>query len=274
MSTTRHKRTVWLPRAASWATPASAASAWAAGSVGSCASTGSPSTISCRPRSSPPTARSWKHRPAITPILFLGPARRRRELRHRQLVPASRCTPSAPPSWPDRCSGRPRTPPTSCASTASSSPTHLTSSGTSSGSARSRRCRLSTRTSTSGRQSPWPAATPDPSKTASVPSVRSAEFGTPLVDLVGATLYVDHQSGLDDTVPHGWHYYWKATNLTCLSDEVIDIVAAHAYRATSPRSYAAMFHMGGAVAQAPQRCHGVSRSRRGPQHRHRRGVAP
>ena len=36
-------------------------------------------------------------------------------------------------------------------------------------------------------------------------------FGTPLVDLVGPTRYVDHQGGLDDTVPHGWHYYWKAT---------------------------------------------------------------
>ena len=78
------------------------------------------------------------------------------------------------------------------------------------------------------------------------------QFGTPLVDLVGPTLYVDHQSGLDDTVPHGWHYYWKATNLTGLSDAVIDIVAKHAYGATSPRSYAAMFHMGGAVARVPR----------------------
>ena len=78
------------------------------------------------------------------------------------------------------------------------------------------------------------------------------QFGTPLVDLVGPTLYVDHQSGLDDTVPHGWHYYWKATNLTGLSDEVIDAVAQHAYRAGSPRSYAAMFHMGGAVARVPR----------------------
>lgn len=77
------------------------------------------------------------------------------------------------------------------------------------------------------------------------------EYGTPLVDLVGPTRYVDHQSGLDDTVPHGWHYYWKATDLTALSDEVIDIVAEHAYRANSPRSYAAMFHLGGAVARVP-----------------------
>ena len=77
------------------------------------------------------------------------------------------------------------------------------------------------------------------------------QFGTPLVDLVGPTLYVDHQRGIDDTVPHGWHYYWKATNLADLSDAVIDAVAAHAYAARSPRSYAAMFHMGGAVARVP-----------------------
>jgi FAD/FMN-containing dehydrogenase len=76
------------------------------------------------------------------------------------------------------------------------------------------------------------------------------QFGTPLVDLVGPTQYVDHQSSLDDTVLHGWHYYWKATNLAALPDEVIDVIAEHAYDATSPRSYAAMFHLGGAVARA------------------------
>jgi FAD/FMN-containing dehydrogenase len=78
------------------------------------------------------------------------------------------------------------------------------------------------------------------------------QFGTPLVDLIGPTRYVDHQASLDDTVPHGWHYYWKATNLTALSDDVIGIVSEHAYAATSPRSYAAMFHMGGAVARTPR----------------------
>jgi FAD/FMN-containing dehydrogenase len=76
------------------------------------------------------------------------------------------------------------------------------------------------------------------------------QHGTPLVDLVGPTLYVDHQRAIDDTVPHGWHYYWKGTNLAALSDAVIDIVAEHAYGATSPRSYAAIFHIGGAVARA------------------------
>jgi FAD/FMN-containing dehydrogenase len=78
------------------------------------------------------------------------------------------------------------------------------------------------------------------------------QFGAPLVDLLGPKRYVDHQSGLDDTVPHGWRYYWKATNLAGLSDEVIDIVAEHAYDAASLRSYAGMFHMGGAVARVPR----------------------
>jgi FAD/FMN-containing dehydrogenase len=77
-------------------------------------------------------------------------------------------------------------------------------------------------------------------------------FGSPLVDLLGPTPYVDHQCGLDDTYPHGWHYYWKATDLTGLSDAVIDVVAEHAYRAASPRSYAAMFHLGGAVGRVPR----------------------
>ncbi|MEV7522314.1 FAD-binding oxidoreductase [Streptomyces sp. NPDC091371] len=77
-------------------------------------------------------------------------------------------------------------------------------------------------------------------------------FGTPLVDLVSPTPYADFQSGLDDTVRHGWHYYWKAANLTGLSDDTIAVVADHAYGARSPRSYAAMFHMGGAVARIPR----------------------
>ena len=77
------------------------------------------------------------------------------------------------------------------------------------------------------------------------------EFGTPLVDLVGPTPYVEHQRGIDDTVPHGWQYYWKSANLTGISDDVIGIVAEHAYEARSPRSMVVMFHMGGAVARVP-----------------------
>jgi FAD/FMN-containing dehydrogenase len=76
-------------------------------------------------------------------------------------------------------------------------------------------------------------------------------FGTPLVDLISPTSYVAHQSALDDTVMHGWHYYWKSTSLTSLSEGAIDVIADHAFAAGSPRSYAAMFHLGGAVARVP-----------------------
>jgi FAD/FMN-containing dehydrogenase len=76
-------------------------------------------------------------------------------------------------------------------------------------------------------------------------------LGTPLIDLISPKPYVAHQCALDDTVPHGWHYYWKSTNLTGLSDDVISVIADYAHRAGSPRSYAAMFHFGGAVARVP-----------------------
>ncbi len=77
-------------------------------------------------------------------------------------------------------------------------------------------------------------------------------FGTPLVDLLSPTPYGVFQGGLDDTVLHGWHYYWKATNLAGLSDDLIAVIADHAFSAGSPRSYSAMFHLGGAVARVPR----------------------
>jgi FAD/FMN-containing dehydrogenase len=76
-------------------------------------------------------------------------------------------------------------------------------------------------------------------------------FGTPLVDLLAPSPYAAFQGSTDDTVLHGWHYYWKATSMPELSDEAIAVIAEHAYAAGSPRSYAAMFHMGGAVARVP-----------------------
>jgi hypothetical protein len=76
-------------------------------------------------------------------------------------------------------------------------------------------------------------------------------LGTPLVDLLSPTPYVAFQASIDDTVPHGWHYYWKSTNLTGLSEDAIAVIADHAYSASSPRSYSAMFHMGGAVTRVP-----------------------
>jgi FAD/FMN-containing dehydrogenase len=77
-------------------------------------------------------------------------------------------------------------------------------------------------------------------------------FGTPLVDLLAPAPYAAFQGAADDTVLHGWHYYWKATALAGLSDDAIAVMAEHAYAARSPLSYTAMFHMGGALARVPR----------------------
>lgn len=77
-------------------------------------------------------------------------------------------------------------------------------------------------------------------------------FGTPLLDLVGPTPYVAFQSALDSTVVHGWNYYWKSTHLPELRDDLIDVLVEHAFSGSSPRSYAAMFHLKGAVSRAPE----------------------
>jgi FAD/FMN-containing dehydrogenase len=72
-------------------------------------------------------------------------------------------------------------------------------------------------------------------------------FGSPILDLIGPTQYVDHQSGIDSTVLHGWDYYWKSTHLPELTDDLVDVLLEHAFSAASPRSYVALFHLGGAV---------------------------
>jgi FAD/FMN-containing dehydrogenase len=77
------------------------------------------------------------------------------------------------------------------------------------------------------------------------------EHGTSLLDLVSRKPYTAHQSGLDSTVPHGWHYYWKSTDLPELSDDLIDVLVEHGFSAGSPRSYAVIFHLGGAVSRVP-----------------------
>ena len=77
-------------------------------------------------------------------------------------------------------------------------------------------------------------------------------FGTPLLDLIGGTPYARFQSALDSTVVHGWNYYWKSTHLPELRDDLIDVIAEHAFSCSSPRSYAAMFHLKGAVSRVAE----------------------
>ena len=77
-------------------------------------------------------------------------------------------------------------------------------------------------------------------------------FRTPLLDLVGPTPYVGFQSAIDSTVVHGWNYYWKSTYLPELRDDLIDVLAEHAFRGSSPRSYMALFHLKGAVSRVAE----------------------
>ena len=88
---------------------------------------------------------------------------------------------------------------------------------------------------------------------------RMRTFGRPLFDLVRRRPYAKLQSMFDTTVPHGWHYYWKSAGLRQLDDEVIDTMVEHAGRALSPWSYALLFHLGGAVADADPRLTAYSR---------------
>jgi FAD/FMN-containing dehydrogenase len=74
-------------------------------------------------------------------------------------------------------------------------------------------------------------------------------FGEPLADLIRPTPYAAHQALLDPSVPHGLGYYWKSEYLRPLSDALIDTLVAHAWRLPTPESYAAVFHMGGAVGR-------------------------
>jgi FAD/FMN-containing dehydrogenase len=75
---------------------------------------------------------------------------------------------------------------------------------------------------------------------------------TPLLDLVGPAPYVAFQGAIDSTVVHGWNYYWKSTYLPELRDDLIDVIAEHAFSGSSPRSYAAMFHLKGAVSRVAE----------------------
>jgi hypothetical protein len=77
-------------------------------------------------------------------------------------------------------------------------------------------------------------------------------FRTPLLDLVRPKPYVEFQCALDSTVLHGWNYYWKATHLPALREDLIDVICENALSASSPRSYVAMFHLKGAIGRVAE----------------------
>ncbi len=56
----------------------------------------------------------------------------------------------------------------------------------------------------------------------------------------------------DPGAVRGWHYYWRSCELPALKDDMIDVIAERSATVSSPRSYALMFHLGGAVSRVPE----------------------
>jgi FAD/FMN-containing dehydrogenase len=75
------------------------------------------------------------------------------------------------------------------------------------------------------------------------------EFGSPVLDLCTAKPFVTHQAMFDPSFPAGWWYYFRSADLAELSDPVIDIVADHALRMTSPLTAFPIFQLGGAIGR-------------------------
>ena len=79
-----------------------------------------------------------------------------------------------------------------------------------------------------------------------------AGLGQPAVSTLAPKPYVTHQQMFDPALPHGRHYYWKSHKLGPLTDDIIDLVAAHSERITSPLSTVGIFSFGGAVARVDE----------------------
>jgi UDP-N-acetylenolpyruvoylglucosamine reductase len=75
------------------------------------------------------------------------------------------------------------------------------------------------------------------------------KFGSPLLDLCVPKPFLTHQAMFDPSFPHGWWYYFRSCDVAGLSDDVIDIVAEHAMRISSPLTAFPIFHLGGAIAR-------------------------
>jgi FAD/FMN-containing dehydrogenase len=78
------------------------------------------------------------------------------------------------------------------------------------------------------------------------------KFGTPLLDLCAPKPFVANQSMFDLSYPRGLWYYFRASDVDRLSDEVIDIIVDHSMRLESPMSSLPIFHLGGQVRRVAE----------------------
>lgn len=74
-------------------------------------------------------------------------------------------------------------------------------------------------------------------------------FGSPMLDLCTPKPFVEHQAMFDPSFPHGCWFYLRSCDVAELSDDVIDITAAHAADIKSPMTAFPIFQLGGAVKE-------------------------
>jgi FAD/FMN-containing dehydrogenase len=74
-------------------------------------------------------------------------------------------------------------------------------------------------------------------------------FGAPLVDLIRPRSYLRMITQADAGVPAGRHYYEKASTLSDLSDEAIEVIAEYGAACTSPNSQLLIQHVHGAASR-------------------------
>lgn len=74
-------------------------------------------------------------------------------------------------------------------------------------------------------------------------------FGSPVLDLCTPKPYLVHQGMFDPSFRRGCWYYVRSCDVGGLDDGVIDAMAEHGRRITSPITSIALWQMGGAVAR-------------------------
>jgi FAD/FMN-containing dehydrogenase len=76
------------------------------------------------------------------------------------------------------------------------------------------------------------------------------KFGSPLLDTIAPTSYVQLNTLFDAAVPYGGvQRYWKSSFLSELGDELLDIMIARSAKMLSPMSMVLFFHMHGAATR-------------------------
>lgn len=78
------------------------------------------------------------------------------------------------------------------------------------------------------------------------------EFAEPIVDFSGPMPYTELQSIFDADYPNGRHYYWKATYVEDLTEEVIDLIVRRGSESPSKLSTVDLWHLGGAISDVEQ----------------------